>query len=158
MRHHHGHERRKPIAFKAPGADYEIRVVGDRATPLRDFYHALLHAALVGDDRGDLGGFLVDNALFAVALPGGGRRQPRDAGVVPRRVLLQRADDGDHRLRRDVPGVDGGERAGRRRVDRQLLLTALATGLVFAKFSRSTAQFVFSRSAVDRADERRARR
>jgi len=33
---------RKPRTFRAPGADYTIRIVGDRSAPLRDFYHALL--------------------------------------------------------------------------------------------------------------------
>jgi hypothetical protein len=37
------HER-KPVTVQPPGADYEIKVVGDRPTPLRDFYHALLKA------------------------------------------------------------------------------------------------------------------
>ena len=45
--------KRKPITLRAPGADYEIRIVGDRHTPLRDFYHALLEPTVVGDDLND---------------------------------------------------------------------------------------------------------
>jgi hypothetical protein len=33
---------RKLVTLRDPGADYEIRIVGGRHTPLRDFYHALL--------------------------------------------------------------------------------------------------------------------
>ena len=112
--------KRKPVTVKAPGADYEIRVVGDRRRAAARLLSRAAAAALVGDDRArSAAAFLVANALFAVGLPGGRRRRARGAGVVPRRVLLQRADDGDDRLRRDVPGVDGGQRPGRRRVDRQ---------------------------------------
>ena len=39
-----------------------------------------------------------------------------------------------------------------------LTLTALATGLVFAKFSRSTARFMFTERRGDLAGQRRARR
>ena len=75
--------KRKPIAFKPPGADYEIRVVGDRATPLRDFYHALLHLpwwatiaaisrGVPGHERAVRGGFV---AIGGVAT----RRRSRSA-------------------------------------------------------------------------------
>ena len=58
--------KRKPIAFKPAGADYEIRVVGDRATPLRDFYHGLLQLPWWATIAAISTAFLVTNALFAV--------------------------------------------------------------------------------------------
>ena len=33
---------RKPKRLRPPGASYEIRIIGDRHRPLRDFYHGLL--------------------------------------------------------------------------------------------------------------------
>src|SRR5206468_12869890 len=72
--------KRKPIAFKAPGADYEIRVIGDRATPLRDFYHALLRLPWWATIAAISGAFLVTNALFAVGYIGLGGVSHATAG------------------------------------------------------------------------------
>jgi inward rectifier potassium channel len=59
--------RPKPITVKEPGADYEIQIVGDRRTPLRDFYHALLRLPWWVTIAAISGSFLAANALFAVA-------------------------------------------------------------------------------------------
>ena len=59
--------RRHPLTVREPGADYEIRIVGDRPTPLRDFYHALLRLPWWVTIAAISGSFLVANALFAVA-------------------------------------------------------------------------------------------
>src|SRR5215472_8966703 len=48
-----------------PGADYEIRVVGDFPTPLRDFYHALLHLPWRVTIAAICGAFLAANGIFA---------------------------------------------------------------------------------------------
>ena len=148
--------KRKPVAFKAPGADYEIRVVGDRATPLRDFYHALLRCrggrrsrrsrrrswsrtrcsrwrivAIGGIAHARAGSFR-DAFFFSVQTMGTigyGAMYPESTAA---NVLV---------VAESIVG---------------LMLTALATGLVFAKFSRSTARVVFTHAGGDLADERRA--
>lgn len=140
--------RNKPESFVAPGANYVISIVGARPTPLRDFYHALLRwswgvafgvICLV---------WLAANGLFAGAyLLTGGIAHARDAsfadafffsvqtmGTIGYGALYPESTAA-HVL------VVAESLVG-------LILTALATGLVFAKFSRSTARVVFSRRAT----------
>jgi hypothetical protein len=52
---------------REPGADYEIKIVGARKTPLRDFYHALLRLPWWVTIAAISGSFLFANAVFAVA-------------------------------------------------------------------------------------------
>jgi inward rectifier potassium channel len=139
---------RKPHAFRAPGADYEIRVVGDRPAPLRDFYHALLRLPWWATIAAIAGAFLVANALFAVvfAAIGGvthaGPASFRDAfffSVQTMGTIGYGAMYPDSTAANVVVVIES---------IASLLLTALSTGLVFAKFSRSTARFVFTRQAV----------
>jgi inward rectifier potassium channel len=145
---HHGAMKRRPVAFRPPGADYEIRVVGDRATPLRDFYHALLQLPWWATIAAISVAFLVTNALFAFGylLVGGvSHATPqsfRDAfffsvqtmGTIGYGAMFPESTAANILV------------VGESIVS--LLLTAVSTGLVFAKFSRPTAQFVFSRRAV----------
>ena len=126
--------KRKPVAFKAPGADYEIRVVGDRATPLRDFYHALLQLPWWATIAAIAAAFLVANALFAVGfvvVGGVSHATPasfRDAFFFSVQTM------GTIGYGAMYPGIDGGERpGGRPSRSSSLLLTALSTGLVFAQ-------------------------
>src|SRR5262245_54635359 len=63
---HHDAMPRKPRSFRAPGADYEIRVVGDRHAPLRDFYHALLRLPWWATIAAIAAAFLVTNGFFAL--------------------------------------------------------------------------------------------
>jgi inward rectifier potassium channel len=141
------HER-KPVTVQPPGADYEIKVVGDRPTPLRDFYHALLKAPWWATVVGICATFLAANAVFAFAfLVVGGVTHAapasfRDAfffSVQTMGTIGYGAMFPDSTAANVVVVAESLV---------SLLLTALATGLVFAKFSRSTARFVFSRRAV----------
>jgi inward rectifier potassium channel len=141
------HER-KPVTVQPPGADYEIKVVGDRPTPLRDFYHALLKAPWWATVVGISATFLAANAVFAFAfLVVGGVTHAapasfRDAfffSVQTMGTIGYGAMFPDSTAANVVVVAESLV---------SLLLTALATGLVFAKFSRSTARFVFSRRAV----------
>lgn len=139
---------RRPFSIKAEGADYEIRVVGARPTPLRDFYHALLRASWWATIAAISGAYLAANAVFAVAyLFTGGLEHAtpasfRDAfffsvqtmGTIGYGAMFPRSTAAN--LVVVVESIVS------------LLLTALATGLVFAKFSRSRARFVFTRQAV----------
>jgi inward rectifier potassium channel len=139
---------RKPLTVRPPGADYEIRVVGDRPTPLRDFYHALLRLPWWATIASISGVFLLANALYAVAyLVVGGVSHAatwsfRDAfffSVQTMGTIGYGAMFPDSTAANVVVVAESLT---------SLTLTALATGLVFAKFSRSTARFVFTREAV----------
>src|SRR3954447_13294482 len=58
--------RHKPLPGPAPAADYETRIVGDRRTPLRDFYHALLQLPWWATIAAISAAFLAANALFGL--------------------------------------------------------------------------------------------
>jgi len=140
--------KRKPVAFRAPGADYEIRVVGDRATPLRDFYHALLLLPWWATILAISAAFLITNALFALgfaAIGGVNHAAPssfRDAFFFSVQTM------GTIGYGAMFPESTAANVLVVAESIVSLLLTAVSTGLVFAKFSRSTARFVFTRHAV----------
>ena len=138
----------KPVTVKAPGADYEIRIVGDRPAPLRDFYHALLKLPWWATIAAISAAFLVTNALFAaVYLEVGGVSHAatasfRDAFFFSVQTM------GTIGYGAMFPESTAANIVVVAESIVSLLLTALSTGLVFAKFSRSTARFVFTRHAV----------
>jgi inward rectifier potassium channel len=139
---------KKPITVRAPGADYEVTVLGDRPAPLRDFYHALLQRPWWLTIAVISGAFLAANTVFAIGYMITG-------GVVHARQLSF-ADAFFFSV--ETMGTIGygamypeSTAANILMVGESLTsltLTALATGLVFAKFSRSTARIVFTREAV----------
>jgi inward rectifier potassium channel len=140
--------KRKPVMVRDPGADYEIRIVGDRHTPLRDFYHALLRLPWWATITAISGAFLAANALFALAylFLGGVEHAAhgsfRDAfffSVQTMSTIGYGAMFPSSTAANVVVVVESIV---------SLLLTAMSTGLVIAKFSRSTARFVFTRHAV----------
>ena len=138
----------KPVTVKAPGADYEIRIVGDRRAPLRDFYHALLRRPWRHTIAAISAVFLTANALFALGYmaTGGvahaGSRSFADAFFFSVQTMgtigygSMYPDSGAANVLVVAESITS------------LTLTALATGLMFAKFSRSTARVVFTREAV----------
>jgi inward rectifier potassium channel len=139
---------RKRRRYVPPGATYGFQVIGAEDAPLSDFYHALLRLPWQVTFAVIAGTFLVANAIFAVAylLVGGvAHAQPssfldayffsvQTMGTIGYGVLAPETPAANFVV--VVESITG------------LTLTALATGLVFAKFSRSTARLVFSREAV----------
>jgi inward rectifier potassium channel len=140
--------RRNPETVREPGADYEIRIVGARKTPLRDFYHALLRLPWWVTIAAISGSFLFANALFAVAylvVGGIAHAAPasfRDAFFFSVQTM------GTIGYGAMFPASTGANWVVVVESITSLTLTALATGLVFAKFSRSTARLMFTRYAV----------
>ena len=138
----------KPVTVKAPGADYEIRIVGERHAPLRDFYHALLTLPWWATIVAISATFLVTNALFAAVyleIGGVSHAAPasfRDAFFFSVQTM------GTIGYGAMFPESTAANAVVVAESIVSLLLTALSTGLVFAKFSRSTARFVFTRQAV----------
>ncbi len=138
----------RPTAVRPPGADYAIRIVGEKRAPLRDFYHSLLRRPWWFTIATISGAFLIANALFAVAflLAGGiAHASPRsflDAyffsvqtmGTIGYGAMYPESPIANFLV--VAESITG------------LTLTALATGLVFAKFSRSTARLIFTREVT----------
>ncbi|HEX2659182.1 MAG TPA: ion channel, partial [Polyangia bacterium] len=127
---------------------YSIVVVGEQRSPLRDFYHSLLRRSWWVTIATISAAFLVTNALFAAAylLTGGvvhgGETSFANAfffsvqtmGTIGYGAMYPESPAANTLV--VVESIVS------------LLLTALSTGLVFAKFSRSTARIVFSDHAV----------
>jgi len=140
--------RSRHTALRTPGADYTIHVLGDRRAPLRDFYHFLLrrpwHVTIVAISAT----FLVANAIFAIGylLTGGvGHARP---GSFLDAFFFSVETMGTIGYGALYPESTAANVLMVAESITSLTLTALATGLVFAKFSRSTARIVFSREAV----------
>jgi inward rectifier potassium channel len=134
--------------FKPPGADYEIRVVGARATPLRDFYHGLLRLPWWATLTTVAVAVLAANVLFALAYV--------EVGGVAHAAPGSFADAFFFSVQ-TMGSIGYGIMYPESRLANLLVvaesitglsLFALVTGLVFAKFSRSTGRIVFSREAV----------
>jgi inward rectifier potassium channel len=123
-------------------------VVGDRRTPLRDFYHALVRLPWWATIASIVGLFLLSNTLFAGGYLATGGVAHAHAGSFADAFFFSVQTMGTIGYGAMYPEsaaanllVVGESIAG-------LTLTALATGLVFAKFSRPTARLVFTRQAV----------
>jgi inward rectifier potassium channel len=139
---------RKPRLFSEPGADYQIQIIGERATPLRDFYHALLWLPWWVTIAAIAGSFLAVNALFAVGfLLTGGVANAR-AGSFADAFFFSAQTMGTIGYGALYPQSTAANLLVVVEAIAGLTLTALATGLVFSKFSRSTALLAFTRQAV----------
>jgi inward rectifier potassium channel len=140
--------KRKPVTVRDPGADYEIRIVGDRRTPLRDFYHTLLELPWWATITTISGAFLAANALFALAyvLVGGVEHAARGSFLDAFFFSVQTM--GTIGYGAMFPASSAANAVVVVESIVSLLLTALSTGLVVAKVSRPTARVVFTRHAV----------
>ncbi|HVR60998.1 MAG TPA: ion channel [Polyangia bacterium] len=134
--------------IRAPGANYKIHIVGDQRKPLRDFYHAILRRPWWFALASITAIFLGANAVFAVLyLLCGGIAHAAPASfadafffsVQTMGTIGYGAMYPETRLANVIVVAESLT---------SLTLTALFTGLVFAKFSRSTARMIFSREAV----------
>jgi inward rectifier potassium channel len=140
--------RRKPVTVRAPGADYEIRIVGDRRTPLRDFYHALLELPWWATISTISGAFLAANALFALAYLLVGGVEHAAHGSFRDAFFFSVQTMGTIGYGAMFPGSTAANVVVVVESIVSLLLTAMSTGLVVAKVSRPTARVVFTRHAV----------
>jgi inward rectifier potassium channel len=138
----------KPQTIRQPGADYEIKIVGARKTPLRDFYHALLRLPWWVTIAAISGSFLCANALFAVAYLAVGGVGHAAPGSFLDAFFFSVQTMGTIGYGAMFPESIGANWLVVVESITSLTLTALATGLVFAKFSRSTARMMFTKHAV----------
>jgi inward rectifier potassium channel len=139
---------RKPIHLRQPGLTYEVHVHGARSTPFRDFYYATLRQPWPATLLTIASAFLAANALFALSyLATGGiaNASPRsfaDAFFFSVQTMGTIGYGAMYPVSRAANWLVVAESIV------GLTLTALATGLVFAKFSRPTARLAFSHKAV----------
>ncbi|HEX4340129.1 MAG TPA: ion channel [Polyangiaceae bacterium] len=138
----------KTTSISPDGADYEIRVVGEHRAPLRDFYHAMMRLSWTATLLVIAASFLLVNCVFAVGyllIDGVKGAHP---GSLSDAFFFSVETMGTIGYGAMYPESIGANvlMVGESIVS--LILTALATGLVFAKFSRPTARVVFTREAV----------
>jgi len=138
----------KPKRILLAGAAYEIRVIGEQKQPLRDFYHGMMRLSWTATLTVIGGAFLLVNALFAVGyLAVGGVRNARP-GSLADAFFFSVETMGTIGYGAMYPESTGANVLMVAQSMTSLILTALATGLVFAKFSRPTARVVFTRECV----------
>jgi len=139
---------RKPLNVRPQGADYSIVVLGDQRSPLRDFYHSLLQrswwitVATIG------AAYLAANAVFAGAYLLTGGVVHAGASSFANAFFFSVQTMGTIGYGAMYPESPAANLLVVVESIVSLLLTALSTGLVFAKFSRSTARIMFSDKAV----------
>ena len=140
--------KRKPRVVSEPGADYQIRIVGDQPTLLRDFYHALLRLPWWVTIAAIAAAFLLVNALFAVGFLLTGGVANAAAGSFADAFFFSAQTMGTIGYGAMYPQSRAANALVVAEAIVGLTLTALFTGLVFSKFSRSTARVAFTREAV----------
>jgi inward rectifier potassium channel len=138
----------KPTVLSSPGATYQIHVLGDRRVPLRDFYHALLRRPWWVTIAAISGVFLVANTIFAVAYLIAGGIAHAGPGSFGDAFFFSVETMGTIGYGAMYPESPAANLLMVAESITGLTLTALATGLVFAKFSRSTARVIFTREAA----------
>lgn len=126
----------------------EIKVIGGRRTPIRDFYHAFLRARWWAALGLLVLIYLFLNACFAFGywafggIAGAAPGSFADAFFFSVQTMGTIGYGGMHPVSRIANVLVVAEAVV------GMLVTALATGLVFTKFSRSTSRVIFSNKAV----------
>jgi inward rectifier potassium channel len=129
---------------KARPEPYTITVVGAPPTPFRDAYHALLRMSWWRMLAILVGAFLALNALFAVAyVLTGGVAHARPGSYVDA-FTFSIETFGTIGYGEMYPAGAGAHVLVALQAISSLLLTAIATGLMFAKFGRASARMVFA--------------
>jgi inward rectifier potassium channel len=134
-----------PVSEPSRDNDYEFRVVGAPRTPLRDFYHALMRLSWPLTILFVATGYSAINALFALGyLAVGGIANARP-GSFADAFYFSVETMGTIGYGALFPQSTGANLLMTLESTSSLVLTALATGLVFAKFSRPSAALMFSK-------------
>jgi inward rectifier potassium channel len=138
----------KPIKVPYPDASYEIHVYGAQRTPLRDFYHLVLRLSWPATFALLSAVYLAANALFALAYWLFGGLVGPHRGTYAEAYYFSVQTMGTIGYGSITPSTTVSNLLVVGESITGLILTALATGIVFAKFSRPTARVVFTRDAV----------
>jgi inward rectifier potassium channel len=139
-----GSHARAPVATP----DYEIRVIGAQRTPLRDLYHGLMRLSWPATLLVIAGGNLVLNALFAFGyLAVGGVEHARPGSWLDA-FYFSVQTMGTIGYGTLAPSSNAANAIVVVESVTSLVFTAVATGLIFAKFSLPTARVMFTREAA----------
>ncbi len=136
-----------PEPSRPPAADpspYQIRIIGAPRTPLRDFYHALLQLNWPATMGFIAVVYFVVNALFALCYFAVGGVENVEPGSFVDAFYFSVQTMGTIGYGFMYPKTHAANAVVVLESTVSLVLTAMATGLVFAKFSRPTARIMFS--------------
>ena len=125
-----------------------VTVVGAPATTLRDFYHLFLRARWPAALAAIVGAYLALNAVFAVGYYVGGGVANARAESFFDAFCFSVQTMGTVGYGAMYPSSGAANVIVIAESVTSLIVTAVATGLVFAKFSRSTARVAFSAQTV----------
>jgi inward rectifier potassium channel len=139
---------RRSFFIKPPGADYEIRVIGATSSWLRDFYHALLQLPWWVTIASITTVFVLANCVFALVYMESGGIAHAHPGSFADAFFFSVQTMGTIGYGWLYPESTLANVLVVIEAVTGLTLIALATGLVFAKFSRSTARVLFTPEAV----------
>ena len=128
--------------------DYSVRILGAPRTPLRDFYHALLRLSWLSTIGVVAGGYFAVNALFALLYLWVGGVAHAHPGSFLDAFYFSVETMGTIGYGALYPESHAANLVMVLESTVSLVLTALSTGLVFAKFSRPTASLLFTRQAT----------
>ena len=124
--------------------EYVVRVVGGPGVGLRDLYHALLRVPWWGALAVIVGGYLGVNALFAVLFTWTGGVVNAERGSFLDAFFFSVQTMGTIGYGSMYPSTRLANALVVAESVTGLVITALATGLVFARFSQTRARVVFS--------------
>jgi inward rectifier potassium channel len=128
--------------------DYEIRILGAPKTPLRDFYHGIMRLSWAATILVIASGYLALNALFGVGyLFVGGVEHARPGSWLDA-FFFSVQTSGTIGYGTLWPSSNAANALVVVESVISLVFAALATGLVFSKFSLPTARVMFSREAT----------
>lgn len=138
----------RSLVLRPAGRAYAIEIVGHTPTPLRDLYHALLVLPWPATFGVIAAGYLLANAAFAcLYLVFGGIAHARGGSFVDA-FFFSIQTMGTIGYGAMYPETTAANVLVVAESITGLLVTALAAGLVFAKFSRPNARVAFSRQAT----------
>ncbi len=138
----------KTISIAPKGADYTIHILGDQPHPVRDFYHGMLRLTWPRTFLAIALAYLFVNALFAFCYLVAGGVANAAAGSFADAFYFSVETMGTIGYGAMYPASTAANVIMVIESIVSLVLTALATGLVFAKFSRPTARVRFTKHAV----------
>jgi inward rectifier potassium channel len=138
----------KPRKVKVPGSDYSIHLIGVSKTPLRDFYHWVLRLNWALTFVMLAVFYLAANALFALGYLWSGGLANAHGRSFADAFYFSVQTMGTIGYGAISPSSTAANLLVVAESITGLILTALATGIVFAKFSRPHARIAFTRQVV----------
>jgi len=137
-----------PMARPRPTPTPEITVIGAPRTRLRDAYHQFLRVGWAAAIAAIVGSYLALNGVFALAYRATGGVAGARAGSFFDAFCFSVQTMGTIGYGAMYPASAAANAVMIAESVTSLVVTAVATGLIFAKFSRSAARVVFSKNAV----------